>query len=274
MKCCIVYLIRGNDSSLRQFERSLALLKRNFLPWSPAEVVVFHEDNLDPARLDGRSSGVPLQFLKVDFSGVPPALASVPVSSRGYRHMCHFFANDIFLRPELADYDYQMRLDDDSLILSPLEFNVFERMRERGYKYAYRAVIKDKPQVCAGLWPTAGAYFEKAGSVRPFADIRELAMYYTNFEICDLRWFRAAPWQDFFRAIDAAGGIWRYRWGDAPIRYLGVQGLLADNEIEQLCELDYFHQSRWRAGHRRRLAVDLIGYYLWVIGAIVRNRLS
>ena len=129
MRNAIVYLVRGHEASIASLERSLALLKRNFLPWSPADVLVFHEDNLKPEQLEGRTAGLAVKTALVDFSAVPPEMANLPPGQRGYRHMCHFFANDIFLRPELADYDYYMRLDDDSFILSPLTFNVFARMR-------------------------------------------------------------------------------------------------------------------------------------------------
>lgn len=293
----IVYLIRGTERSLRGFLRSLRLLEKNIIPWSSADVVVFHEDNLDVEALTKRLANehlierqdspvaqvvlscpeqhqkCALKFLKVDFSRVPKELESIDPSNRGYRHMCHFFANDIFNRPELQGYRWQMRLDDDSFVLSPLRFDVFAEMAAGGYKYGYRAVVKDKECVCRGLWQVAERYFKAAGCARDFATIMHLGMYYTNFEICDLRWFRSPDWQDFFRTIDDAKGIWTNRWGDAPIRYLGVLGLLPDGQIRQFTELHYFHQSEWRAGFARRLPWDMVKYYLWVVMCLVRQRL-
>lgn len=272
MKNAIVYLIRGTVSSLKGFERSIELLKVNFLPWSPADIIVFHEADFDPSELKSRYRDLPISFATVDFSAVPEGLENTPVSGRGYRHMCHFFANDIFRRPELSEYRYQMRLDDDSFILSPVKFNVFDEMARGGYRYGYRAVISDKASFCQGLWPTAAQYFASVGSVRGFSQIRELGMYYTNFEICDLEWFRGDEWQGFMTAIDRAGGIWSKRWGDAPIRYIGVQALLGDAQIRQFREIHYFHQSEWRSGHSRRLPWDLAKYYLWVIQQMLKTR--
>lgn len=251
------------------FERSLALLKENFLPHNRADVIVFHEADFDPSVLDGRTSGIAIRFAEVDFSGVPEALAGVEPAKRGYRHMCHFFANDIFFHPALEGYDYYMRLDDDSFILSPVAFDVFEDMAKGGFRYGYRAVIKDKPACCTGLWNTAGEYFKKNGCARDFSTIDELGMYYTNFEICDIAWFRSGEWQSFFAAIEAAEGIWRHRWGDAPIRYLGVKGLLTDDRIRHFREFHYKHQSEWRAGRTHRLPWDLIRYYFWVLRQIL-----
>lgn len=175
----IVYLTRSSEGSLKQLEASLGLLARNLLPWSQADVIIFHEDDLDPSVLDGHTAGIPVRFAQVDFSAFPEEMKDLPKGKRGYRHMCHFFANDIFLRPELEKYQYVLRLDVDSSILSPLKFNVFDEMRTRGYRYGYRAILKDKRCFSKDLWPTAKAYFLKSESaVRPFSQIPEPCVYY------------------------------------------------------------------------------------------------
>lgn len=258
MKNVVVYLVRGHEASLASLERSLALLRRNFLPWSPADVLVFHEANLEPARLEGRTAGVAVRTAPVDFSKIPPAMAGLPARQRGYRHMCHFFANDVFLREELAGYDYFMRLDDDSFILSPLTFDVFARMRERRLRYAYRAVLTDRPHVCVGLGDVVARHFGGKGACKPPPPYK---IFYTNFEICDLSWFRGAEWQSYFAAIDRAGGIWRHRWGDAPIRYYGVMNALPQEAIWNVVELHYRHQDEWLPGRRRRTLRAMVRHY-------------
>ena len=250
MRNVVVYLVRGHEASLAALERSLVLLKRNFLPWSPADVLVFHEDNLRAEQLAGRTSGIPVKTALVDFSAVPPEMADLPPGQRGYRHMCHFFANDIFRRPELADYDYYKRLDDDSFILSPLTFDVFARMRERRFRYAYRAVLKDRP--CTPPPP--------------------YRIFYTNFEICDLAWFRGSDWQSYFAAVDRAGGIWRHRWGDAPIRYYGVVNCLPKEAVWHLVELHYHHQDEWFPGCQTRTFREMVHHYWATLRFLVAEK--
>ena len=129
MRNIVVYLIRGNDASISALEKSLSLLKENFLPWSPADILVFHEDNMKPSQLEGRTAGLPVKTALVDFSSVPPEMADVPPEKRGYRHMCHFFANDIFFRGELDGYD---KYFDATMTQgkTPEEVMAEERMRE------------------------------------------------------------------------------------------------------------------------------------------------
>jgi len=224
--------------------------------------------------LQGRTAGLDVKTALVDFSSVPKALEDVPVKARGYRHMCHFFGNDIFFRRELADYDYYMRLDDDSFILSPLRYNVFERMREQGYSYAYRVRMNDRPHVCVGMGDVIERYF----AVTPHAGKCKMPppyrVYYTNFEICDLKWFRDDPWQRYFAAIDRAEGIWRHRWGDAPIRYYGVKNLLPDEKIWQVLDLHYHHQSEWLPGHRHRAFAEAVRHYWSMLRLVVGRRFS
>lgn len=261
MRNVVVYLVRGHAASLAALERSLALLKRNFLPWSPADVLIFHEDNLKAEQLAGRTSGIQVKTALVDFSAIPPEMADLPTGQRGYRHMCHFFANDIFRRPELAGYDYYMRLDDDSFILSPLTFDAFARMRERRFRYAYRAVLKDRPHVCKGLGAVIARHFEAHAHVGFCKSPPPYRIFYTNFEICDLAWFRGAAWQSYFAAVDRAGGIWKHRWGDAPIRYYGVMNCLSGESIWHLVELHYRHQDEWLPGRPTRTFREMLHHY-------------
>jgi alpha 1,2-mannosyltransferase len=189
--------------------------------------------------------------------------------------MCHFFANDIFLRPELEGYRYYMRMDDDSYILSPLRENVFAVMSTHAYRYAYRVIVKDKPQYCRGLWARAEAYFtESSSAIRPFSEVTPCGAFYTNFEICDLAWFQSEPWQGFFRVIDEAGGIWRHRWGDHVIRFIGVKALVPDSQLRCVVQMHYRHQSEWRSGYKRRLPHDMLRYYAWLSWMLVRAWLA
>ena len=261
MRNIVVYLIRGNDESISALEKSLSLLKENFLPWSPADILVFHEDNMKPSQLEGRTVGLPVKTALVDFSSVPPEMADVPPEKRGYRHMCHFFANDIFFRGELDGYDYYMRMDDDSFILSPLRFNVFERMRGNGYKYAYRVVLKDRPHVCVGFGDLVKDYFAAEGRELTCRLPPPYKVFYTNFEICDINWFKGKDWQDWFAAIDKAGGIWRYRWGDHIIRYYGLSNILPQSMLWCLKEMHYRHQSEWLPGWTGRTPMEAFRHY-------------
>jgi hypothetical protein len=57
-----------------------------------------------------------------------------------------------------------------------------------------------------------------------FADVFnktiEIPNYWNNFEIVDLSFMQRKEVVDFIQAIDESRGIFVYRWGDAPLRYI------------------------------------------------------
>lgn len=275
MKNVIVYLTRSTADQTRQLILSIYHVAENILPWSPADIFVFHEKDFDKSLLlaDKVVAELGVKLAEVDFSAIPPEMEGLPAGKRGYRHMCHFFANDIFLRPELQAYDYQMRLDVDSYILSPVRFNVFAMMQTRGMKYVYRMVMRENRNVSQGLLETCERYFrEHPERISGRRKLNRVNLYYTNFEICDLKWFRDRPWQDFFAAIDEARGIYRYRWGDAPIRWLGLQHLLQKREIYCLRGMAYFHAFKLEKWLTFRLPWEYARYALSIIKYMLHNR--
>ena len=57
-----------------------------------------------------------------------------------------------------------------------------------------------------------------------FADVFnktiEIPNYWNNIEIIDLAFIRRKDVVDFTKAVDESHGIFLYRWGDAPLRYV------------------------------------------------------
>jgi hypothetical protein len=48
----------------------------------------------------------------------------------------------------------------------------------------------------------------------------EIPNFWNNIEAVDLSFMRRKDVLDFVRAIDESKGIFLYRWGDAPLRYI------------------------------------------------------
>ena len=238
-KGCIVYLTRSCEKDLNDLQHSLSLLKRNYLDDHPTDVIILHEADIDHIALETAVGDISsVTFGVVDFHGVP----GLNKHDAGYRHMCHFFGNDLFFRPELKPYKYYMRQDTDSEILSPIKVDVFDYMEDHGYVYGYVAILDDQPCFCADLWSGVAAYLARNPDMKTYKtlydEIEELKIFYNNLELCDLEWFRGEAWQSFFTEIDRLGGIYQYRWGDAPLRYLGVN-LFADPD--KVCHIKNIH---------------------------------
>lgn len=244
----IIYLINTDRKYVDDFINSLILLKKNYLQDYPCPVVGFYESSLplEIRKTINDRSGVPVQYIEVDFSVVPDIydknrLLDVRL---GYHHMCHFFANDVFHQPVVKDWEYYLRLDTDSFILSQVGYDIFEEARKKNVFYGFVGISDDSPRFQKGLRDVVKKYVENHSSCEYYKSldkIPECEVYYNNFEVCFIPWFQQEPWISFFKTIDKSGGIWTTRWGDHAIRTYGVNLLMSSDHIYQYKDIHYKH---------------------------------
>lgn len=152
----------------------------------------------------------------------------------GYQHMCRFFGGAGYLLPFFDGYEYVWRLDTDSQC-QPNLGDAFAELVGRGGVYGWNLEKRDGGDVVEGLWNTAQQYVRERGITPHFLNgsphhrswgedglFSGTPMFYTNFEVVELAFLRSAEYQDFFNYLDATGNIFYHRWGDAPIRWLGL----------------------------------------------------
>ncbi len=249
MTGCFCYLVNHTQPYLTDFERSLILLRKNYLARFGGPVIAFHEAGLteEVRRNLVERTQVPIQFVQLEFA-IPSHIDKFKLygARLGYMHMCRFFADTIFHHPALATYDYYCRLDTDSFIHSPARADIFKDAAKAKSLYGFIADhLHDQPEFYSGLWDTARAFVNARPEYqyqKRVDQIPEGRVYYTNFELCYLPWFRSDPWSDYFKAIDTTGGIYYTRWGDHTIRYLGVNLLMPPERVMRVTSLPYTHQ--------------------------------
>ena len=238
---CIVYLVGSKKKFVDDFKHSLMLLKRNYLNDYPTDVICFHEADLSPdTRQDIESvSGIHLIWIEVKFT-IPDWIDRSKLWDNdrvGYCHMCRFWTSQVWKRPILDNYQYCLRLDTDSEILSPVGFNLFEEMKRRNAIYGYvqgSDNIMEQPQFVSGLQEV----LDQAG-YRYYSDLRHV--YYTNFEICKIDWFRSEDWSKFANVVDNSGLHFYSRLGDHVCRWIGLH-LLANQKDIYSIRIHYRHQ--------------------------------
>lgn len=237
MKGCFIYLVNHTEQAVADGVRSLALLKANYLDRFPTPVLLFHEAGLTEEMKRRLSAEVDAQFVPVDFSSYPHGAADPAGSwSLGYLNMCRFFANEVFHHPALEPFDYYCRLDTDSFILVPVAYDIFKRAADVRAFYGFvNDALCAPPEYCGGF----------SDALRRFGvtPSREGGLYYTNFEVCYLPWFRTDPWRTFFAFIDTEDGIYAHRWGDHLIRYAGVKALMPTDRVLHYTDIAYSHQG-------------------------------
>lgn len=250
-KAFIYFLI--TYERLNKMLNSLALLDKYFNTKHQYPIVVFHETeaNFDIARTFLRSwTKSTMYFQTVSFQ-VPDFLprnltmrSKTCLKSFGYRHMCRFHAKLFYEQPIIRGFDYAWRLDDDSEIMSPIEYDIFEYMQNRSLQYGYTIVDNERRDCTVDLWESAERYIRNA-SIRPtfFSDWKRYTIYYNNFEISRLSLWLSDDYQNFINHIDRLGGIYYYRWGDAPIKTIAISMFLPRNQTHHFKHIRYIHQK-------------------------------
>jgi len=262
-KALIYYLI--HRPAMRSLRKSIRALHRNFNRRYGYPIVVFVEPDLDnvpdrrliadmvPAENDSSSTFIYVQVVRfqipdyVNASLVPP-MAGFGARKRtiGYRHMCRFHAGGVYEQPIMrsSGLEYGWRLDDDSLIRRPINYDVFRVMRDAGYQYGYRRINKGWSPVDYALWDAVERYVNATPSLsatfyRQWP--KNAARYFNNFEVSDLRVWMSPQYRDYFNFVDRLGGIYYYKWGDAAIKTIAVTLFIPPDRTHRFTGISYAH---------------------------------
>jgi hypothetical protein len=253
---CIIYLVRSSDEDIEMFNQSLSLLEKNLLKYtSGTDILVFVEDSFELYK-EKVVTDLDLQYHTIQFEvpdypkeiadqipeffphpthGNGPIEWGHPGFSMGYRHMCRMFSGELYNFDVIRKYNYYLRLDTDSYIHTPLNYDIFDWAKNNNCYYGFiaPAVQTDNPKVIEGLWEFVKESYPN--------NIPEGMMFYTNFELGKVDWFLTSPYMEFYNKIDKSGGIYTKRWGDAPIKFLGVNLFMPQENIQPVTGFTYQH---------------------------------
>lgn len=131
--------------------------------------------------------------------------------------MNRFFTWLLYTRPELAPFDYYMRVDCDSVHFSSPLVDPFVAMRDQNATFAFLRKAADPPCVYVGLYEAVGEYVAQKG-LRPQA-IPANQMVYNGFVgVGALSFFRSREYLEFAEYLnDVKRGVFTARWSDQQI---------------------------------------------------------
>lgn len=287
----IVFLVRSSENDIIDLNKCLKSLELHLPNTSKnADLIFFHESSFEDffpkIVIPEIFMSNAIQFCEVDL-GIPahyenslkekipeyfphPTHGKGPVAfghvgfSIGYRSMCRFFSFGIFQEDVFRNkkYNYILRLDTDSLFIKGNAINLFEWVNSNSIIYGFieSAIQWDHPKVSRNfkrtalkaLLPINWLYFLRA------LLIPKSRMYYTNFELMKVDFFQSSRWDKFSKHLDSTGGFYLYRWGDAIVRYLGVNSMVKKSARCAIpAGIVYQHGGQYSSGDRQRLRARL-----------------
>jgi hypothetical protein len=268
-KNCILYLVRSSQNDIDMLNKSLLLVSLNLIPAikKKIDIIIFHEKSFDSnyQKKVEQPNECEVIFQEVNFI-LPdydeeikdqiltiyphPSETSHPGFSMGYRYMCDFFSGSLYEQTLLKDYSYYLRLDTDSFIISKIKYDLFEWMEDKKCEYGFilPAVGRDHPKVVEGLWNQTSKYISENNikTQKSINNIPDGQFYYTNFEIGKVSSFsEGSQYYKFYRFIRSTGNIFIKRWGDAPIKMLGVNLFINKKAIRPVHGFVYQHSMTY-----------------------------
>jgi hypothetical protein len=265
----LIYLLT-QQSRFQILKFTLAELYHKLWRWYPRYPIVIFHDDLDEAHqqaLQAALLAMPLTFHRINFtlpshldpSFIPNRTECAPASSTiGYRFMCRFHATQVHQildsMSQYASIDYILRVDDDSLFTKPIGYDLFHYMKINHKLYGFVNILGDDRRCVRGLWNATRSFLASPTARRIsgyalgynrnasfFEEWNEPNVFYNNFEISHLSIWKNPLWKAYMHEIDASGGIFYHRWGDAPIHSIGVSLMLSKDQVHSFSDIGYRH---------------------------------
>ena len=252
----IIYMSRMQDLGI--LFHSLILLYKNYNNMVKYPVIIFHDDITDNVIQDftralfnhiGQTHSIifeRIEFKLPEWVSSDISLYNPPLHQfrLGYRHMCRWYSGEIYKHDRLKSYDWYMRMDSDSFLMSPVTYDLFEYMEDNKKVYGYISTLeKDEPFVVEGLWETTQDFIKDKNIVSKLPKKWEYEMFYTNFELVSINTIRSSLYMDYYDYLDKSGNIYYRRWGDAPIRWLGLNMIMNPSKFHAFDDFCYQHGS-------------------------------
>jgi hypothetical protein len=213
-------------------------------PYLPPIVpmLIFNEGNLSELQTRAlvNSTSRLIFFPLVNFSDFPIGFSPHNVSNNwskrspwGYQQMCRFWSTKLWRHEALDNYTTIMRMDSDSCLVGPLP-NGLPQLPS-GVVYAANTIKRDPELVSAGIWHVTEAHVQKHNltpkneklwhmAKKNWVRHRQMPVFYTNFEVNRVDFFRQENVMDFLETITEKPpyGVFHHRWGDAIVRFLTI----------------------------------------------------
>ena len=292
IKAAIFILTQNTIERKVYLKTSLYFLFKNFNAKYKYPVIILHEGDYNEEAKNEIIMGVRcdyrylVQFKQIDDEDfcIPSHIDIDKMNSiidlqvvpywrnQKYRSMCYFWLKNFYKYTK--NYDYVMRIDDDSIIEEQIKYDLFELMRDKDYIYLSNIIHLDCSLCNYGMkefflkhyenkkekinelfmdhkLSNNNGYFEnfkklynKINNDEEYnGDSVELSMpfmYYNNFNIINVDIWNTPEIQDIVNKIDEQGFIFYCRWGDAPLQTI----ILSLYDSDRITKVNFKYSKR------------------------------
>jgi len=288
-KSAIVILTQNTPEKRIYLKNCLYFLFKNFNEKFKYPVIILHEGDytaefqeeiIKGVREESRSF-IKFKVLDKDDFKTPEHIDKIKLTksielqpvpywrNESYRNMCNFWLKHF--TKYVTEYDYVMRLDDDSIIEEKINSDLFQIMKERNLNYISNIIhidcgicnyemkeffdhyYMDKQDIIKDMFVYSKIdnnskeifdNFKKLYKImndkeyeKNEVDIKSPIMYYNNFFVTKTAFWNSENTKKVIDEIDKTGNIYYYRWGDAPLHT--IIATIADKDKVSKCAFKY-----------------------------------
>ncbi|KAJ7109390.1 glycosyltransferase family 15 protein [Mycena epipterygia] len=182
-----------------------------------------------------------------------------------YRNMCRFNSGFFFKHELLQPYRYYWRPAVN--FFCDVTYDPFVYMEEHNKVYSFTISLLEHEPTVPTLWDAVKEFMseyphfiEPENSMDFLSDDSgnkyNMCHYWSNFEIADMDFWRGEAYTKFFEHLEAKGGFYYERWGDAPVHSIAASLFARKDQIHFFRDVGYRHESfqhcpsgnQWSAG--------------------------
>jgi hypothetical protein len=249
INAAIVYLLRTTNSDIADIIKSINKMYIHFLIKYKYPIIILIEDDFKDEyiqkilnnieyidNIDIKFRNIKFEYSKnIDLNKIDNILITHNGKQKwplGYRHMCRFWTGNFLDNKYISDFDLIWRMDSDAYINNDINHDVFKECFLSNIDYFYSNITDDEHEVCLNLDNYCKNFFNNLYRWNKYK------MFTTHVEIINIKNLKNSKYYDFYKYIDNSDGFYKYRWGDAPIRYIAYEnGLLTCQKLN----ISYFH---------------------------------
>ena len=148
-----------------------------------------------------------------------------------------------------------MRLDDDSSLLSCIDYDLFQFMRDNDLAYGYRQLAFDFPRVAQPIWNMSFEYLESKSipKTEMFMNHQKNHRWdclapYNNFLISKLSFWTSPEVQSWLYHVDSSGIQYTGRISDLPVQTITLEMFMPAKQVHQFTDFAYSHFTLFSSG--------------------------
>lgn len=262
----VAILISSLENDVHNSIMAIRSFDDNVLDNRSTPFLLFNEGDLTSAQ-KGRitnSTEREVLFPYVNFSTYPvgfdPVKEAAPGfrkrSDWGYQQMCRFWLTRLWTHDILEQRGFStvMRMDADSCFWNRTVADAIPRLSSD--EIVYRANTIRTGGYTKGLWELTEEYVKKENLIPKNPELWNqaeetsrqdgaLPMFFNNFEIARVSFFARKDVMEYQHKVaeEEPFGVFRQRWGDAPVRFLTLAIFAEPAQIDMKPPLEYAHGS-------------------------------